>query len=82
MIVAAAMIIDGEVKALPAPARHHDIIAKWPMPEHKHEAQGFIDSDFGFVTRGTAFVIASESGQLEGRAKTAPKNELFSEDLW
>ncbi|MFV1850163.1 MAG: hypothetical protein ACMZ66_05585 [Thalassospira sp.] len=76
------MMIDGEVKALPAPARHHDIIGRWPMPEHKHGLQGFIDHEHGFVTRKAACRIAREEGQLVGRTKTGPKDILFSEDLW
>ncbi|WP_417625326.1 hypothetical protein [Paremcibacter congregatus] len=82
MIIAAAMMVDGEVKALPAPARHGDIIAKWPLPDHKHGLQGFIDTDHGFVTRKEACRIAREEGQLDGRTKTGPKDILFSEDLW
>ncbi|GAA0623570.1 hypothetical protein [Thalassospira tepidiphila] len=82
MIVAAAMMIDGEVKALPAPARHHDIIGRWPMPEHHHGTQGFIDSKEGFVDRFRACLIAIIEGQIEMPKATSPQNELFSEDLW
>lgn len=82
MIVAAAMMINGEVKSLPAPARHGDIIRRWPMPHYIHGLQGFIDSDYGFVTRVEACKIARKEGQLEGRTKTCPDNVLFSEDLW
>lgn len=82
MILAAAMIIDGDVKCLPAPSRHHHIIHMYPMPEHKHGLQGFIDHEHGFVTRKEACKIAKEDGQLDGREKTGPKDVLFSEDLW
>ena len=76
------MIIDGDIKALPAPARHHDIIWRWPMPDHKHGLQGFIDHKHGFVTRREALKIATEEGQLDGSVKTGNVHMLFSEDLW
>ncbi len=79
MIVAAAVIIDGKVLALPAPARHHHILHKYPMPEHHHGEQGFIDDNNGFVSRAVAGGIALREGQI--KVLTAPPN-LFSEDLW
>lgn len=82
MIIAAAMMIDGDVKALPAPARHGDIIARWPLPEHRHGTQGFIDSKEGFVNRSRACLIAFSEGQIEMPKATSPQDELFSEDLW
>jgi len=82
MIIAAAAMIDGEVKALPAPARHGDVLHRWPMPEHRHGTQGFIDSKEGFVNRSRACLIAYREGQIGKPKKTSPQNELFSEDLW
>ena len=84
MIIAAAVIIDGEVRALPAPARHHHILHKYPLPDHKHGEQGFIDDQLGFLGRGQAFWRAKDEGQLEGRKKSGNPNgtELYSEDLW
>ena len=84
MIIAAAMKINDRVRALPAPARHHHIIAMWPMPENKHGEQGFIDDYLGFVDRKKAYKIAKSQGQLEGRVKTGNQNDgkLYSEDLW
>lgn len=84
MIIAAAVIIDGMVRALPAPARHHHILHKRPMPEHQHGDQGFIDDQQGFVSRRKAYAIAKSEGQLDGRVKTGAQNTpvLYSEDLW
>lgn len=84
MIVAAAVKIDGEVRALPAPARHHDILHRWPLPDHEHGEQGFIDDQLGFLGRGQAYWRAKDEGQLEGRSKTGNQSTpmLFSEDLW
>ncbi len=85
MIVAAAAKIDGEVRALPAPARHHDVLHRYPISEgHDHGEQGFIDDQFGFLGRGQAYWRAKDEGQLEGRIKTGDPNgtHLFSEDLW
>lgn len=79
MIIAAAVEIDGVVRALPAPARHHNVIWKYPRPEHKHGDQGFIDDRHGFVSRVAAGVIALQEGQID-KLKWPP--ELFSEDLW
>lgn len=84
MITAVAIIIDGEVKQLPRPYRHHHITHKWPLPEHHHGEQGFIDDEKGFVSREEAYIIALNSGQLEGRQKTGNlyDGKLYSEDLW
>ena len=79
MIIAAACVIDGEVVSLPAPARHHDIIRRWPKPKHSHGEQGFIDDKLGFVSRREAAGIALEQGQIE--ALKWP-GQLYSEDLW
>lgn len=86
MIVAAAIRdMGGKVYALPAPARHHDIIrhivensvvdrvpAKWD--------QGFIDSDLGFVGRVQARDIAVHVDKQIDYA--SHPSQLFSEDLW
>lgn len=84
MIVSVAVKIDGQVRGLPAPARHHDILHKYPRPEHRHGEQGFIDDQLGFMGRVQAFWRAKSEGQLEGRIKSGnpDSQELFSEDLW
>ena len=79
MIIAAAIVIDEKTRALPAPARHHDIIAKYPKPDHKQGAQGFIDDQQGFVGRIQAGDIARSEGQIK-ELKWPPY--LYSEDLW
>jgi hypothetical protein len=43
-------------------------------------AQGFLTSDDRFVCRRPALQIAREAKQLI--RKTAPEDELFSEDVW
>lgn len=83
MIVAAA--IKGEnnkVYALPAPARHHDVIhvmAQAGLPTPIKGEQGFIDSERGFVGRFQAGNIALAEGQI---TKLQWGNKLYSEDLW
>lgn len=84
MIVAAAIKHEGTVYALPAPARHHNII-EYMVVEHGYERvpgdaeQGFIDSQEGFVERERAACIALENEQV---AKLHSPPWLFSEDLW
>jgi len=88
MIIAAAIRHDGYVYALPAPARHHDIIAHiaaipgTSSPVHGGEAQGFIDHEHGFITREAAAVLAVKYGQVENRETLHQSGTLFSEDLW
>ncbi len=79
MIVAAAVEIDGVVRALPAPARHHHVMHQYPLPEHHHGEQGFIDHKIGFVDRLQAGRIALDEGQIE-KMQWPPR--LLSEDLW
>lgn len=84
MIVAAAILYNGNVYALPAPARHHDIFHRYRcefgrIGEH---VQGFIDSERGFVDRRDAAHIANREGQrLETDHHQIPE-VLFSEDVW
>lgn len=85
-IDAAAIRYDGVVYAVPQPGRHHDVIHKMAKagfgPECMHE-QGFVTNKGRFVGRWDALRLAVLSGQLDERKKkTAPANELFSEDLW
>ena len=44
--------------------------------------QGFVDQFGGYLTREEALVVARAAGQLEGRKKHNPKNQLCSEDLY
>ena len=79
MIVAVAVMIDGEVVTFPAPARHYNILHKFPLPEHEHGDQGFIDDKRGFVGRVEAAGIALREN---GVTKLMSPPWLFSEDLW
>lgn len=79
MIIAAACIIDDKVETLPPPARHHHILHKYPLSNHKHGMQGFIDDKWGFVNRTHAAQIALKEGQIT-KLQSPPR--LFSEDLW
>lgn len=84
MIVAAAVKKGNKVYALPAPARHADVLnyMENAMPnvvEPIDGQQGFIDSDKGFVGRKKAANIALREGHI---TKLMSPPELFSEDLW
>jgi len=84
MIVAAAILFDGKVYALPAPARHHNIIHHMAenvgLPTPIRGDQGFIDSERGFVGRIEARDIALF---IDKQIETADHpRDLFSEDLW
>jgi hypothetical protein len=65
--------------SLPAPNRHHHVIAHYAAMGGRGSGrrQGFITSKERFVTRTEAAKIAYASGQI-----AAPKRLLFSEDLW
>lgn len=84
MIVAAAIRLDGKVYALPAPARHHNVIhhmvhicgIKPPIVGD----QGFVDSNLGFVDRKTAWKIAEENKQI--KTENIRGGTLYSEDVW
>jgi len=66
----------GQVWSAPRPARHL-------APTNAGDVtQGFLLSDGRFVDRFEGLEIALANGQLEGRTKTAPKDRLFSEDIW
>lgn len=90
MIVAAAIRHQGKVWALPAPARHHNIIHLMVQQGateeqrglvHARGEQGFVDSDIGFVDRTEAARIAVAQGQVEKR-RLHTNGQLYSEDLW
>lgn len=73
------------VISLPRPARHHDVIAAMRAadftPTDIHSAaQGFVTSAGRFVNRREGVLIAQAAGQL--LRKSAPADELFSEDVW
>lgn len=81
MIVRVAVVIDGEIKHMPPPARHHHILQRWPLPYHEQGEQGFIDDELGFLDRKQAWDRVHEIGQTINDINTAP-GLLFSEHLW
>lgn len=84
-IVAAALRTPGNlVVTLPAPARHHDVIAAMGAAGMSFEAiansdQGFVTAGARYLPRREAFVVAKAAGQLNG---CSVEGILFSEDLW
>lgn len=77
----------GELYQLPAPNRHHDVIAMMVRDgegEHAADAeQGFVTSADRFLDRRAALVLALSSGQIKEEDRPVPGlPELFSEDLW
>jgi hypothetical protein len=84
-ITGAAIVVNGVVWSLPAPARHCHLIRAWcdahwtdgkPAFIGSHE-QGFVTSAGNFVTREEAAELAYCAGQITERKPT-----LFSEDVW
>ena len=85
MIVRAALRYEGTVYSLPAPARHHNVIALMigdglPSESCTLKNQGFVTSTGRFVDRYEGFRIARAAGQL-WRSPTPP-DMLTSEDVW
>lgn len=77
----------GVVYSLPAPNRHHDVIAKIIREAddvHAHTSgddQGFLDASGRYLTRQQALVSAKINNQLINGTSVQP-NLLFSEDVW
>lgn len=76
-------------EAIVCGARHYDKIMHMQLrskevrrPLGRKIDQGFIDQFGVFMDRVKALAVATASGQLVGRVKTFPENELFSEDLY
>lgn len=74
------------VYSLPAPKKHHDLIAhareilELPREACNATCQGFVTNTGRFVDRVEALAIAKAAGQVKrdiGRARI-----LFSEDVW
>lgn len=80
MIVAAAIMKDGELWTLPRPARHGHIIRAYADVTGKamgSAGQGFVTDHGVFCDRATAARHAYECDQI-----VEPERELFTEDLW
>lgn len=84
-ITKVAIRVGGTTWTLPAPARHHELIAsvikstKGVGYDAKKAVQGFKTSDGQFVDRKQAAAIAIKTGQIK-ELKWPPN--LYSEDLW
>ncbi len=85
-IRASAIVYDGKVWTLPAPARHHDIKRHIVLTTGKGlsgpDRQGFVDDNGIYVGRVEAAVIAIAAGQLIVRIEDIKAAGLFSEDVW
>ena len=77
----------GQVYSLPAPNRHHHVIAKIiqetgvdtvDVPE---DDQGFLDATGTYLRRGQALVSAALHEQIKP-GTVIRMNRLFSEDVW
>lgn len=83
-IVAAAIQYDGLIFSMPQPARHAHVMRSMNiigLPQLDYH-QGFTTSLGRYVSREAAVEIAYTAGQMQGRTKTEPAYQLFSEDLW
>lgn len=91
-VVAAAILWEKAIYALPPPARHHDVLhrlhedrQRWSnqrlpaLRQDEHE-QGFLLNNGRFASRRAAGHIALLNEQVEKIAH--PRHGLFSEDLW
>lgn len=79
VVAAAIKLSDGRVVV---GVRHYDqLMRQWLPNEPDPEAvQGFVLSNYRFVTRAKAFEVAKKVGQIiEGRGL---RGTLYSEDLW
>lgn len=84
-IAAVAILHEGAVWSMPAPARHHDVIRLIALsgpdakPVRGGSAQGFLTSRSRYVERREGGRIALAAGQTEALKWG---DRLFSEDLW
>lgn len=62
--------------------RHHNIHNQPRAERLLPHASGFLTSAGRFVDRREGLAIATAAGQLEGREKHHPLDELMSEDLY
>lgn len=84
-IVAAAIMHGMQAWSLEPPARHHDVMrSMWEagIQDPGKGEQGFLTEHGEFVGRREAAIIARNAGQIGGRKRTDPQDQLFSEDLW
>lgn len=85
-ITHAAIRFKGQTYALPAPARHHDVIrhicsiTNEPTVTAYGDDQGFVDDQGRYLTREEAFIVAHTSRQTKRRCEVGA--QLYSEDVW
>ena len=80
LVGVAIRLENGEIRSLPAPARHHELFQKFPETrEAEFRDQGFVDELGRFYRRRPAEYYAREIGQL---TKKMIGSILTSEDLW
>ncbi len=87
LIKMAAVRYGGAVYAMPAPARHGDVIRAMEkhLPGHLmilSEEQGFVTNKGAFVGRFEAWWLAAAAEQIPRVEPTPVPRELFTEDLW
>ncbi len=89
VIVAAAIKHpDGEIYALPAPARHCHIIQMMHEDNGRNGEHGINTQDQGFLTSYGRYVDREEAAKIADRAGQlkikycGPPTLLFSEDVW
>jgi hypothetical protein len=75
----------GKIYTLPAPNRHHDVIAMILQEtgvEHVYDdEQGFLDESGTFLNRRQALISAELFGQIKP-GTVIRAGRLFSEDVW
>ncbi len=84
-IVAAAVLFEGKIYTMEAPARHWNIVhamAESGIPQDQRSTQGFLTSSNTFVRRRPALMIAENAKQLLRPIEKNRTQELFSEDVW
>lgn len=82
-----AIRFQGKVYALPAPNRHHHVIAHIcqeagvSFVDSHGEDQGFLDESGRYLTRKQALISAQVNGQMR-EDRPVWHNELYSENVW
>lgn len=69
-IIAAAILREGRIHTLPAPAQHHDIIQRMRAEGFTHnvhfqEVLGFLDDRGQFITREDAWTIVGQAPEIK-----------------
>ncbi len=62
--------------------RHCNIFEQPGYDKKMQQVQGFLTNHGRFYNRTQGLEFAKKAGQLEGRKKHEPSDQLMSEDLW